>query len=51
MRATAAAQGHAVEAMDALIAASAASCTAHVATRNVGDLEPPGIAAINPWGN
>jgi predicted nucleic acid-binding protein len=49
MRATAAAQGRPVEAIDALIAASAAACAARVATRNTKDFESLGIETVNPW--
>jgi hypothetical protein len=49
MRANAAARGRPVEAIDALIAASAVSCAAHVATRNTADFEPLGVETMNPW--
>lgn len=49
MRANAAAQGITCEAMDALIAACAAMRGAAVATRNVKDIAPLGVAYIDPW--
>ena len=49
MRASAAARGYSVEALDALIAASAISCAACVATRNTADFEPLGVGTVNPW--
>jgi predicted nucleic acid-binding protein len=49
LRALAAANGHAVEALDALIAASALARAASVATRNVRDFAPLGIETVNPW--
>ena len=48
-RAAAAALGRPVEALDAFIAASAASCAARLATRNVKDFELLGIEIVNPW--
>lgn len=49
LRAAAAAQGASTDPIDALIAASAAARAASVATRNVRDFAPYGIALINPW--
>lgn len=49
LRAAAAAHGYSIEAIDALIAASAIAFAAHVATRNTGDFEPLGVGTINPW--
>lgn len=49
LRALAAAQGHAVESLDALIAASALACGASVATRNVRDFVPLGVPVFDPW--
>jgi hypothetical protein len=50
LRAAAEAQGKQTEALDALIAASALSRGAAVATRNVADFLPLGVRVINPWG-
>ena len=49
MRALAEAQGRPTEAVDALIAASALSRGATIATRNTTDFEPMGVAVIDPW--
>jgi predicted nucleic acid-binding protein len=49
LRAAAAAQGHPVEAIDALIAASALARGAVVATRNVKDFVPLGVSVVDPW--
>jgi predicted nucleic acid-binding protein len=49
LRAAAAAQGCVVDAIDSLIAASALSRGAVVATRNVKDFEPLGVTVIDPW--
>lgn len=49
MRAAAASQGETSEPVDALIAACAASRGAIVATRNVRDFAPLGVAHVNPW--
>lgn len=49
MRAGAAARGSVIDPLDALIAASALSCAAVVATRNTSDFEPLGIETVNPW--
>lgn len=49
LRAAAAASGHVVEAIDSLLAASAVSRGARVATRNVRDFQPLGIALVDPW--
>lgn len=49
LRAAAAAQGHPVEAVDALIAACALARGAVVATRNVKDFLPLGVSALDPW--
>lgn len=49
LRAAAAAQGYAVEAIDAMIAACALARGALVATRNVKDFEPLGVAVVDPW--
>lgn len=49
LRAAAEAGGIVIEAIDALIAASAASRGAAVATRNVRDFSALGVGVINPW--
>jgi len=49
LRAAAESQGRPTEAIDALIAASAISRGAAVATRNTRDFEPLGITVIDPW--
>jgi predicted nucleic acid-binding protein len=49
LRAAAANAGHAVDAMDSLIAACAVSRDATIATRNLRDFAPLGIQLINPW--
>ena len=49
LRALAEAQGRPTEAIDALIAASAHSRGAAVATRNGSDFEPMGVTVIDPW--
>ncbi len=49
LRALAEAQGRPTEAIDALIAASALSRAAAVATRNTSDFAPLGVAVIDPW--
>ena len=49
LRAAAARAGFAVEAVDALIAASALSCNAVLATRNVRDFRPMGVPLVDPW--
>jgi predicted nucleic acid-binding protein len=43
------ARGRTVEAMDALIAATAVQHDLTVVTRNVSDFEPLGARVINPW--
>ena len=48
-RLRAAAAGHAVDAMDSLIAACAVSRDAAIATRNLRDFALLGIQLINPW--
>lgn len=49
LRAAAEAQGRPTEAIDSLIAACALARGAAIATRNVRDFEPMGVALINPW--
>ena len=49
LRAAAESQGRPTEAIDALIAASALSRGAVVATRNRRDFEPLGVTVIDPW--
>jgi predicted nucleic acid-binding protein len=49
LRAAAEAQGRPTEAIDALIAACAASRGAAVATRNSSDFSPMGVTVLNPW--
>lgn len=49
MRAAAARAGFTVEAVDSLIAASARSCNAVLATRNVRDFRPLGVPLVDPW--
>lgn len=49
LRAAASQLGHTVDAIDALIAASALSRGARLATRNVSDFEPLGAQPVNPW--
>ena len=49
LRAAADAQGTPSEPIDALIAASALSRGASVATRNVRDFTPFGLVVIDPW--
>jgi hypothetical protein len=49
LRALAESQGRPTEALDAIIAASALSRGAAVATRNTTDFAPMGVAVINPW--
>lgn len=49
MRAGAALLGIVVEPLDALIAASAQSCAADIATRNTADFAPLGVSTIDPW--
>ncbi len=49
LRALAAAQGRAVDPLDALIGASALAVGASVATRNVKDFAPLGVAVVDPW--
>ncbi len=41
--------GFSLEAMDALIAASAISASARLATRNIKDFQRLGIELVNPW--
>ena len=45
----AAAGGRPIPVVDALIGATALEARARVATRNVGDFEPMGVAVVNPW--
>lgn len=49
LRAAAAAQGVSTDPVDALIAACAVARAASVATRNVRDFAPYGVAIIDPW--
>jgi len=49
LRAVAESQGRPTEAVDALIAASALSRGAAVATRDTRDFQPLGVHVINPW--
>lgn len=49
LRAAAAAQGRVCEPLDALIGATALRQGVPVATRNVRDFAPLGVALINPW--
>jgi toxin FitB len=49
LRAAAEAQGMAADPIDSLIAASALSQSASVATRNVRDFAAFGLGIINPW--
>jgi toxin FitB len=49
LRAAAELQGRPTEAIDALIAASALSRGAALATRDTSDFEPLGVTLINPW--
>jgi len=49
LRAAAEGSGHTVEAVDALIAASAQSCGAVLATRNLRDFLPLGVPLVDPW--
>lgn len=49
LRAAAESSGMVVDAVDALIAATAASRSAPVATRNVRDFAALGVAVIDPW--
>jgi hypothetical protein len=42
-------RGRPVDAMDALIAATAECRDLQVVTRNVVDFEPTGVAVVNPW--
>jgi len=41
--------GQKIPAIDSLIAATAARHGLSLATRNVGDFKPTGIAVVNPW--
>lgn len=49
LRAAAAAQGASTDPIDALIAACAVARAATVATRNVRDFAPYGVAISDPW--
>lgn len=49
LRAAAESQGRPTDAIDALIAASAVSRGATVATRNTRDFQPLGVSVIDPW--
>lgn len=49
LRAAAESKGRPADAIDALIAASAVSRGAAVATRNTRDFEPLGVSVIDPW--
>lgn len=49
LRAAAQALGFVVKPIDSLIAASAAARGATIATRNVRDFAPLGVATIDPW--
>lgn len=49
LRAVAENQGRKVTELDALIAASALSCGATLATRNIEDFKVLGVPLINPW--
>jgi predicted nucleic acid-binding protein len=49
LRALAEAQGRPTEPVDAMIAASAISRGASVATRNISDFAPLGVTLIDPW--
>ncbi|NOT41903.1 MAG: type II toxin-antitoxin system VapC family toxin [Alphaproteobacteria bacterium] len=49
LRALAEAQGRPTEAVDTMIAASAISRGAAVATRNISDFTPLGVTLIDPW--
>jgi toxin FitB len=49
LRAAAAARGRVVEAVDALLAASALARGALLATRNISDFEPTGVPLVDPW--
>lgn len=49
LRAAASAQGHVIDAIDALIAASALARGAPVVTRNAKDFEPLGVTVVDPW--
>lgn len=42
-------RGRPVDAMDALIAATAECHELEVVTRNVSDFEPTGVPVVNPW--
>jgi len=50
-RAQAMAEGHTVDPLDALIAASAQSRSMTLATRNVRDFVALDVIAFNPWNN
>ena len=49
LKAAAAADGKIVSVVDALIAAAAHTRGLRVATRNIKDFKPLGVALVNPW--